>query len=128
VIDTSLPYNASRNGIAERANGVDEDRTRSAIIASGLPISLWLYAARYIVRLHNHLSNSSLLGMITPMEAWNRDVGYLNPVPNVAKLYAFSYTGYVYIPPQKRVKGDKFQPRAVKGHLVGMIGESIYEM
>jgi hypothetical protein len=35
---------------------------------------------------------------------------------------------YVFIPPAKRVKGDKFAPRAQRGHLVGMKGEGIYEM
>jgi hypothetical protein len=62
------------------------------------------------------------------MESWNRDVGYANPVPNIAKAQAFGHPGYVFIPPLKRVKGDKFAPRAQRGHLVGMEGEGIYEM
>jgi hypothetical protein len=40
------------------------------------------------------------------MESWNRDMGYANPVPNVAKAQAFGHPGYVFIPPAKRVKGD----------------------
>ncbi|KAF1936650.1 hypothetical protein EJ02DRAFT_479745 [Clathrospora elynae] len=43
-------------------------------------------------------------------------------------MHAFGHTGYVHIPAQKRVQGDKFAPRAERGHLVGMIGESIYLM
>jgi hypothetical protein len=62
------------------------------------------------------------------MESWNRDMGYANPIPNVAKAQAFGHPGYVFIPPAKRVKGDKFAPRAQRGHLVGMKGERIYEM
>jgi hypothetical protein len=41
-------------------------------------------------------------------------------------MHAFGYVGYTYILEQKRVKGDKFQPQAVKGHLVGIIGNHIY--
>jgi hypothetical protein len=53
---------------------------------------------------------------------------YANFIPNVAKAQAFGHPGYVFIPPAKRVKGDKFAPRAQRGHLVGMKGEGIYEM
>jgi hypothetical protein len=49
-------------------------------------------------------------------------------VPNVAKMHAFGHVGYAYIPFNARVKGDKFKPRAYKGHLVGMVGENIYLM
>ncbi|KAI1590867.1 rve multi-domain protein, partial [Pyrenophora tritici-repentis] len=125
---TSPPYDATRNGIAERANGITEDRTRGALIAAKLPIKLWPYAAKYMARIHNLVSNSNLPGKITPLEAWNRSIGYPNPVPNVAKMHAFGHVGYAHIPAQKRVKGDKFAPRAHKGHLVGMIGENIYQM
>ncbi|KAG9382449.1 rve domain containing protein [Pyrenophora tritici-repentis] len=115
---TSPPYDATRNGIAERANGITEDRTRGALIAAKLPIKLWPYAAKYMARIHNLVSNSNLPGKITPLEAWNRSIGYPNPVPNVAKMHAFGHVGYAHIPAQKRVKG----------HLVGMIGENIYQM
>ncbi|KAA8621799.1 rve domain-containing protein [Pyrenophora tritici-repentis] len=125
---TSPPYDATRNGIAERANGITEDRTRGALIAAKLPIKLWPYAAKYMARIHNLVSNSNLPGKITPLEAWNRSIGYPNPVPNVAKMHAFGHVGYAHIPAQKRVTGDKFAPRAHKGHLVGMIGENIYQM
>ena len=128
TVETSPAYDASRNGIAERANGITEDRTRAALIAAGLPQHLWPYAAKYMARIHNLLSSSVLPGNITPLEAWNRDVGYPNPVPNVANLHAFGHAGYVHIPAQTRVKGDKFAPRACRGHLVGMVGEHIYEM
>jgi hypothetical protein len=125
---TSPPYDASRNGIAERANGIIEDQTRSAMTAAGLPMKLWPYCAKYMVRLQNILSSSVLPGNITPMESWNKDIGYPNTIPNVAKLHAFGHPGYIFIPPQKRVKGDKFAPRAKQGHLVGMKGKHIYEM
>jgi hypothetical protein len=81
-----------------------------------------------MVRLPNLLSSSVLPDNITPMECWNKDVGYPNTVPNVAKVNAFCYPGYIFIPPQKWVKGDKFVPRAERGHLVGMKGEHRYEM
>jgi hypothetical protein len=71
---TSPPYDASRNGIAERANGITEDRIRASMIASGLPMRIWPYCARYLARLHNLISNSTLPGKITPMESWNRDI------------------------------------------------------
>jgi hypothetical protein len=125
---TSPPYDATRNGIAERANGITEDRTRAALIAAKLPAKLWPYAAKFMARVHNLISNSKLPGKITPLECWNRSIGYPNPVPNVAKMHAFGHVGYAHIPSQKRVIGDKFAPRAKKGHLVGMAGENIYLM
>jgi hypothetical protein len=56
-----------------------------------------------MARIHNLLLSSVLQGNITPLEAWNRDVGYLNPVPNVANLHAFGHASYVDIPAQTRV-------------------------
>jgi len=55
-------------------------------------------------------------------------MGYANPVPNAAKAQTFGHSRYVFIPHAKRVKGDKFAPRAQSGHLVGMKGKGIYEM
>jgi hypothetical protein len=109
-IQTSPLHDASRNGIAERANGIEEDLVRAALIAAGLPASMWPWAAKYIARIHNLTASSVLPGFITPMESWNRDIGYPNPIPNVAKLQAFGHTGYVHVPIGKRVKGDKFAP------------------
>jgi hypothetical protein len=43
-------------------------------------------------------------------------------------MHAFGHTGYVYILSKKRVKGEKFEPRALPGHLVGIVGELIYKM
>jgi hypothetical protein len=61
-----------------------------------------------MARIHNVLSNNNLPRKITLLECWNRDVGYPNPVSNVAKMHAFGYVGYTYILEQKRVKGNKF--------------------
>ena len=85
-------------------------------------------AAEYVARLLNLSATTALEGNITPLEAWNRGVDYPNLVLNVAKMHAFGHTGYVHIPSEKRVKGKKFKPRAYRGHLVGMVGESIYKM
>jgi hypothetical protein len=125
---TSPPYNVSRNGIAEQANGITEDQIRASMITSSLPMRIWLYCARYMAWLHNLISNSTLPGKNTPMESWNQDMGYANPIPNVAKVQAFGHPSYVFIPPAKRVRGNKFAPRAQRGHLVGMKGEGVYEM
>ncbi|KAF1829151.1 hypothetical protein BDW02DRAFT_457689, partial [Decorospora gaudefroyi] len=62
---TSPPHDASRNGVAERANSITEDRIRASMIASSLPIRLWPYCAQYVARLHNLISNSTLPGKIT---------------------------------------------------------------
>jgi hypothetical protein len=85
-------------------------------------------AAKYITRLLNLTATSALEGDVTPIKLWNRGVSCPNPVPNVAKMHAFGHTGYVYIPSEKRVKGEKFEPRALPGYLVGMVGELIYKM
>ncbi|KAF1830687.1 hypothetical protein BDW02DRAFT_608322, partial [Decorospora gaudefroyi] len=114
--------------LRQRANGITEDRARSVLIAANLPMKLWPYAVKYMARIHNLVSNSNFPDRVTPLEVWNRAIGYPNPVPNVAKLHQFGHVGYTHIPAQKRVRGDKFAPRAHKGHLVGMIGEHIYQM
>jgi hypothetical protein len=125
-VQTSPPHDASRNGIGERVNGIEEDLVRAALIAAGLPASMWPWAAEYTARIQNLTASSILPGYITPIESWNRGIGYPNPIPNVAKLQAFGHAGYTQIPAGKCVKGDKFAPRAERGHLVGMIGEHIY--
>jgi hypothetical protein len=65
---TLPPYDATRNSIAERANGITEDRIRAALIAAKLLLKLWPHAAKFIARVHNLISNSNLLGKITPLE------------------------------------------------------------
>jgi hypothetical protein len=125
-VQTSPPHDALRNGIRERANGIEEDLVRAALITASLLASMWPWAVRYMARIHNLTASSVLLEYITPIESWNRDIGYLNPIPNVAKLQAFGHAGYAYIPAGKRVKGDKFAPWAERGYLVSMIGEHIY--
>jgi hypothetical protein len=49
-------------------------------------------------------------------------------VLNVGKMHAFGYTSYVYILSKKRVKGEKFEPRALPSYLVRIVGELIYKM
>lgn len=43
----------------------------------------------------------------------------LNPSLNVMHLRAYGATAYVHIPPETQPRGDKFNVRAKKGHLVG---------
>ncbi|KAI1544902.1 rve domain containing protein, partial [Pyrenophora tritici-repentis] len=106
AVEASPPYEPTRNGRAERANGITENRIRAALIAAGLPACFWPMAAHYIIRLRSLSVTSAPNGDITPLEAWNRALNYPNPIPNVAKMHAFGHTGYVHIPAQKRVKGD----------------------
>jgi hypothetical protein len=128
TIEASPPYGPTCNGRAERANGITEDCVRAALIAADLPKSFWPYAAKYVVCLRNLSVTSAPGGNTTPQEAWNRALKYPNTVPNVDKVHAFGHNGYVYIPMAKRAKGNKFEPRAAREHLVGMMGESIYQM
>ena len=126
-IEASPPYDPTRNGRAERANGITAARIRTALIAAGLPKEFWPWASEYITYLRNLSVTSAPDGDTTPLEAWNRELNYPNPVPNVAKLQAFGHAGYVYIPAEKRVKGEKFEPRTIRGHLIGMVGQSMYK-
>ena len=64
----SPPYDATRNSIAKRANDITEDRTCATLIAAKLPPKLWPYAAKFMARVHNLISNSNLPGKITPLE------------------------------------------------------------
>jgi hypothetical protein len=125
----STAYNdPTRNGRAERANGITEDHVRAALIAANLHKSFWPYAAKYVVCLRNLSVTSTPDGDTTPQEAWNRALKYPNTVPKITKVHASGHTGYIHIPAAKRIKGNKFELRAACGHLVSMVGESIYQM
>jgi hypothetical protein len=92
TIEAFPPYGPTRNGRAERTNGITEDRVRVALIAAGLPKSFWPYAAKYVIRLRNLSVTSAPDSNITPQEAWKSALKYPNTVPNVAKVHAFGHT------------------------------------
>lgn len=86
----TVPYCPQRNAIAERINRTILDKTRTMLIASGLPSSLWgetVYTASYLL---NSCFNKST-GK-TPLEMW------LNHKPSVSYLKVFGCTAHYYKP------------------------------
>lgn len=129
VITTSVPYQPWQNGPAEISNAIVLNASRSALGACPhLPKEFWPYAAQHVIRMSNLMVTRYHDDKMSPLEAYNRELNFKSPVPNVSKEQAFGHGGYVHIPDQRRVKSHKFDPRSVRGYMVGMIGESIYEM
>jgi hypothetical protein len=98
------------------------------IAALHLPKALWLYAARYAVKLLNHYLTIAVLCGKTPRQMLLEHMKVVNLVPNLYSVRTFGEPGYVHTPVQKRVQSAKFQPRATKMYFVGREGSRIYHM
>jgi hypothetical protein len=55
-------------------------------------------------------------------------MGAANLVPNLCSFCKFGEPGWVYIPKERRVQGDKFALRATKMYFIGREGSRIYLM
>ena len=111
-----VAYSHHQNGVAER---VFQDIVKHAISVlheANLPIELWYEVSRTIVRIKNVMPHS-FIGC-TPYQAmWDRP-------PDVSYLRVIGSEAWVLVP--KQLREHKFQPRAVKCHLVGYEGSNQY--
>ena len=105
---TTVPYTPEQNGAAERLNRTLIERTRSMLIDSGLPPSLWAEAistANYLRNLSPSLNRTE-----TPYQLmWGK-------VPSVKHLRVFGARAFVHVPKELRSKLD---PVSVAGRMVG---------
>jgi len=111
-----VAYSHHQNGVAKR---VFQDIVKHAISVmqeANLPLELWYEISRTIVRIKNVMRHS-FLGC-TPYEAmWNR-------LPDVSYLRVIGSEASVLVP--KQLRAHKFEPRAVKCHLIGYEGSNQY--
>lgn len=115
---TSAPSHHSQNGIAERANGVITEKARAMLIDSQLSAHLWPEAVATAVYLANRSPTSVNPDFQSPLAYLRTTLG-LPFESNAEHLRAFGAVAYVHIPPEKRLKGEKFEPHAQRGYLVG---------
>jgi hypothetical protein len=78
------------------------------IAALHLPKTLWLYAARYAIKLLNYYLTTAVLCGKTSWQMLLKYIKVVNLVPSLHLVRTFGEPGYVYTPVQKRVKSAKF--------------------
>jgi transposase InsO family protein len=108
IHQTTAPHTPQQNGKAERLNRTLIERTRTLLVESQLPISLWAEAVSTV----NYLRNiSPSTGRdITPFEAF-----YGNK-PDVSALRVFGCVAYALTPKELR---QKLEPTSQRGRMVG---------
>jgi hypothetical protein len=125
----STAYAHYQNGVAESSNRVEAARVRLMMNAAPhLPAKLWPYAAKYAVELQNHYPTTAIPDGKTPRQLLLEHIGAANPVPDLYSFRKFGEPGWVHIPKERRVQGEKFAPRAIKMYFIGREGSRIYLM
>lgn len=114
----SAPYHHEQNGIAERSIGVITQKARAMLLDAHLPKQLWpeaIVAAVYIANRSPTMVNPDACTPHTRLH----QVHSTSQQANIGHLRSYGATAYVHIPPEKRLRGEKFIARAKKGYLVG---------
>ncbi|SCZ94934.1 BZ3500_MvSof-1268-A1-R1_Chr11-3g03490 [Microbotryum saponariae] len=106
----TIPYTPEQNGRAERTNRTIIEGTIALLQHSGLPMTLWREALRYVVDTKN-LSPHSAIDHKIPDTIW-----YGKP-PSTANLRAFGCRAWHTTPQHKRAKLD---PKAKPFIFVGI--------
>ncbi|QRV85201.1 Retrovirus-related Pol polyprotein from transposon TNT 1-94 [Ceratobasidium sp. AG-Ba] len=112
IIETTAPYSAQQNGIAERLNRTLTEKARAMLLESGAPKSLWSEAIAYACYLKNRVP-TQVNGKFwrTPFEAfWGKK-------PDVSVLRPWGATCYVLN------QGDnisKLDPKTTTGIFTGI--------
>lgn len=96
---TSVAYNPSQNGRAERLNRTLLDKMRTLIAAGQLNQSFWPEALSTAAYLSNHSAHRFLNGKL-PQEVWT------GRTPSLKHLRTFGCRALAYIEPHKRSKLD----------------------
>jgi len=127
--EPSAAYAHHQNGVAESSNRVEAARVRLMMNAAPhLPAKLWPYAAKYAVELQNYYPTTAIPDDKTPRQLLLEHMGVANPVPNLYSFRKFGEPGWVHIPKERRVQGEKFAPRAIKMYFIGRESSRIYLM
>ncbi|UYV69226.1 hypothetical protein LAZ67_6002891 [Cordylochernes scorpioides] len=99
-------YSPPMNGVAERANRVLLDITRSCLHSADLPQRFWAEAVNTAAYIRNKCYNSAL-GDKVPDELWS------SRKPSVRHLKAFGCLAYSHIPTERRKKLDNRANRCI---------------
>ena len=124
----SAPYTPEHNGVAERANRIIIEKTRTWMLACMADPRLWPWFWTTAVEYTNFLCVTkgtttgktrveAFLEENVPGKDHSVDLTYLRTPGSKVK---------VHIPKERRENADKFGPRAEDGILLGWRGKSIY--
>lgn len=91
-------YCPEQNGVAERQNRTLMEATRTVLAESGLPLSFWAEAIKYIAFVNNRIINRK--HGKTPLELM------FGNKPDYNDIYLFGAKVFVHVPRQKRQKLD----------------------
>jgi hypothetical protein len=113
-----VPYEHAQNGKVERVHGIVDDGVRSVLKRAGLPKSMHMKAANYVVHVRNRAYKKT--HEVTPYEL------RYGVKPNVDYFKIFGCLAYAHVPKEKRKKLDD---RAKKCIFVGYSDEyNSYEL
>lgn len=107
--DYAPVYTPELNGTAERFNKTIMQKTRALLIGSGIPESMWPFAAETAVNVYNRTPHQRL-EFDTPLNRLNPKIK-----THFEKIKRFGCLAYVYIPNT----ASKFSNRAIRAILVG---------
>lgn len=119
--EVSTPYNPNQNGPAERAGKAISDKGRALAYEANLPDYLWPEFVTAIVYLLNRTPIRAL-GWKTPYEC------LYGRKPNLHGIRILGSLTYILIVGKSRDQLRKFDPRALKGYLVGFEASNIYRV
>jgi hypothetical protein len=119
IITNTPPNTLEPRGRIERAGGIITTMARSAIIDAKLPKSLWPYAEAWAVRVLNTLPATANQSNESPHSKFCRLSG-IQITPSFSHIRIFGSIAWLLqkgkaAPP----KGDKNEPRAIKGRYLG---------
>ena len=104
------------NGVSERGNYTIIDHVRALLVDSGLPKSLWGYAAKYVVWLTNRLPTRPLeKERKSPFEVLH------GTKPDLSRARQFGCRVFV----KRDVKPPKLDARAIEGNWIGPSYDSV---
>ena len=117
----TTPHTPWMNGKAERAGRNILDKSRTMMIAHGIPEHLWPFVLESVVNVLNLLPTTVNTDMASPYEVFAKGVNMPEDAlkPYIRHLRSYFCHAYYYVKPEKRDKADKFIPRAKKGRLIG---------
>ena len=119
--EISTPYNSNQNGPAERSGRSISERGRALTYEANLPEFLWSEIVTAGIYLLNRTPIRSL-GWKTPYEH------LYGKKPNLYGIRILGSLTYILIVGKKRDQLSKFDPRALKGYLVGFEASNIYRV
>ena len=105
-----IPYSPSQNGVAERYFRTLTKRSRSMLLASGLPPSFWEFGVRYACWCTNRVPSSAIAGSVPYTMLRGQ-------VPNLALAKVFGCMAQVHVRKEER---KKFSPKSRWGVFIGI--------